>query len=103
MRCGKEIDMSVRLSIVFLALLAACTQVPELKDTVTADMSKADFPDLVPLDTALGPAVDPEDEASKLQNELVGRRERLRNRATQLQASVVDDTTRDRLNTGISQ
>lgn len=93
----------MRLSIAILALLAACTQVPELQDTVNSDMRNADFPDLVPLDSTLGPAINPEDEASKLQNELVGRREHLRNRASQLQSKVVDDTTRDRLNSGISQ
>lgn len=83
----------------FLVLsCAACTQVPELNERVPPDVKTADYPDLVPLDEALGPPDNPEDEAKKLEDSLQARREALAARAQKLKAPIVDEAARSRLN-----
>ena len=95
--------MRVHYNLALLALLSACTQVPELNSKIPAEMKRADFPVLTPLDETLGPPVAPADQAQKLEDQLVGRRSNLQAQAQKLRSPVVDKATRTRLKDGISQ
>jgi len=82
---------------------AACTQVPELEDTVTDDLSASKYPALVPLAPTLGMRPAPQDEAARLESTLNGRRDRLQSRATELQVGLIDEKTRKRMREGVAR
>ncbi|WP_164661019.1 hypothetical protein [Tropicibacter sp. Alg240-R139] len=89
--------MKLRLAICLLPVLAACTQVPELNEKVSSQLQDAKYPELLPLDQALGPPIAPEAEARKVTQQLEARRDSLKRRAAALQNPVVDADDRDRL------
>ncbi|SLN48329.1 hypothetical protein TRL7639_02662 [Falsiruegeria litorea R37] len=89
--------MKLRLVICLLPAFAACTQVPELNDKVSSQLKNANYPQLVPLDQALGPSIAPEEQAQKVTQQLEARRDSLKQRAAALQKPVVDAADRDRL------
>lgn len=65
-----------------VALMAvACTRVPELEDQLTPALKRADYPILVPLDSAAPPLPDPVIESTALEQELAARSARLQARA----------------------
>lgn len=89
--------MNLRLALCLLPVLAACTQVPELKETVTPTLRNADYPPLLPLDQALGAPVLPQEQAQEVTQQLEARRDSLKRRAAALQKPALDEADRDRL------
>ncbi|MEX0367669.1 MAG: hypothetical protein AB3N22_16490 [Ruegeria sp.] len=89
--------MPVLSRAIVLIALAGCTQVPALDERLTPDLRNAPYPRLIPLDDALGPPHNPQQEASELEDQLTARRDQLAARARLLQTPVVDDAARDRL------
>ena len=84
-------------------LLAGCIDVPELGETLTPEVEDAPYPDLLPLETVLIRPPDPRTEAEEIDAELEARRAALERRAAALNAPVVDDPTRSRLEAGVSE
>lgn len=88
----------------FLALaLGACTQFPELDDTIDPAAEAADYPRLIPLEPMLAearaaPARNAETEAA-----LEARAAALRARAARLRGEVVDAETQARMRRGVPQ
>ena len=76
------------LSIVALvlggALLAGCTQFPELDRTITPEMEAADYPDLVPIDPLLAQAEAGRIDPAQTEAELTGRAAGLQSRASRI-------------------
>ncbi|MVO15698.1 hypothetical protein [Parasedimentitalea huanghaiensis] len=68
-------------------MAAACTRVPELEDQLTPALKRADYPMLVPLESAAPPLPDPAIESTALEQELAARSARLQARAGALAAS----------------
>lgn len=87
--------------LLLTAGLAGCVQVPELDERIPAARRTAPYPDLIPLDGALGAPVDPEQEATELQETLEVRSAALRSRAGAVQAPVIDEDAKDRLQEAI--
>ncbi len=84
-------------------VLAACTQFPQLDETIDPSAEAADFPELVPLEPILaGLEVDP-DRHQRTEDALTARADALRARAARLQQDVVDADTRDRMRRGVPQ
>lgn len=77
--------------------LGGCVDVPELEGTIAPDLERARYPDLVPLDAALGRRPPPREESQELEDELSARVEGLRSRADALQAPLLGDADRQRL------
>lgn len=96
-------NICLAITLVALSGAAACTRVPELESKVTPQMRAAPFPELIPLEERLGPALDPSREAQDLNEQLNARSQALQNRARQLQAPIVDEAARKRLETEIEQ
>jgi hypothetical protein len=67
-----------------LAAAAACTNVPELEEGITPDLRRADYPDLVPLDSLMQPLPAPQEQSAETQAALDARAARLRARAAAL-------------------
>ncbi len=92
------------IAAALLSGVAACTQVPELQDTViTDDQSGSKYPALVPLAPTLGTRPAPQDAAERLESTLNGRRDRLKSRASDLQAGIIDEETRKRMREGVAR
>lgn len=81
----------LRLCLISLSLITACTQVPELDERIGPELQGKPFPKLVPLEQTLGPPADPEDEAKKLAANLDGRRAALEAKAQRLRQAVHDE------------
>ncbi|WP_306113590.1 MULTISPECIES: hypothetical protein [unclassified Roseovarius] len=79
------------------AALSACSDFPELEDTVDSD---ATYPDLVPIEslTAKTPDARIEPETAP---DTQARIDRLKSRAARLQRDVIDDETHQRMQDGI--
>lgn len=86
-----------------VGVMTGCTQVPELGDRVTPEIKDAAYPLLVPLDESLTTPPNPMVEAAEVEETLIARVQRLKNRAKQLQGPVVDRQTQSRMNQGITQ
>jgi hypothetical protein len=84
-----------------LLLLGNCTDVPDLGAAVPGWVDDAPYPDLLPLGTALTPLPRPAEAAETINADLAARTARLQERARALQAPVVDDATRRRMDAGI--
>lgn len=98
-------DINLRTPIrigVVLALLGACTAVPELDATLPAGLKNAEYPALVPLETLLLPESDQMEDAETQRSDLEARRDSLKARAARLNTPVVDDETRTRMNAGVT-
>ena len=77
--------------------LGGCVDVPELDGTIAPELERARYPDLVPLDQALGRRLPPQEESQELKDDLTARVEGLRGRAEALQAPLIGDADRRRL------
>ncbi|WP_211299426.1 hypothetical protein [Pukyongiella litopenaei] len=90
------------LALAVVAVVAGCTEIPELDATLSPQLEQADYPALIPLDDSLFEHPEPRDEARELQQGLDARSRRLHDRARALQGPVVDDATRDRMAEGVT-
>ena len=84
-----------------VCLISACTQFPELDETVTPELEAADYPALIPLDPILirthsAPRTNTQTEAV-----LEARVANLRARAARLRGSVLTGRERQRLAEGL--
>lgn len=94
----------IRAHIIFvlpIAMLAACTQFPELDATVAPELENAAYPELLPLEPILAHAstdsIDPVQAQSDLQGRLAG----LRARADRLRGGVLTGAEKQRLERGL--
>lgn len=84
-----------------LCLISACTQFPELDETVTPELEAADFPALVPLDPILANARSAQSQTLRTEAALEARVANLRARAARLRGSVLSGPERQRLAEGL--
>lgn len=98
-----QLRLHALIATALLCGAVACTQVPELDDTVTDDLRDSKYPALVPLGPALGTLPAPEDEAARLESELTARRDRLKSRASGLQTQIIDENSRKRMRDGVAR
>lgn len=89
------------LSVLTLCLISACTQFPELDETVTPELEAADFPALVPLDPILANARSAQSQTLRTEAALEARVANLRARAARLRGSVLSGPERQRLAEGL--
>jgi len=85
-----------------IAALAGCNDLPPLSDDIAAAQRDAAYPVLVPADQITG-RVPPPSSAARSAAPTETRAARLRARAAQLTAPVIDDATRDRMQTGVNR
>ena len=96
----------MRLSLILPGLLlmllqaAACSEVPELDAAVPAWVDDADYPAVVPLDSALAQAPLVPEQAADIEKDVSARVARLKARAAALNAPIVDGTARTRMESG---
>ncbi len=93
----------MRLALPALALcaLTACTQFPELDQTVSPDLENADFPALIPLDPILAGTRTATRDNTQTQAMLEARVANLRARAARIRGSVLTGRERQRLAEGL--
>lgn len=84
-----------------LLVLAACTQFPQLDETVDPATEAADFPELVPLEPILAEVAVQPDRAAETEATLAARAAALRARAARLRSGVVDADTQARMRSGV--
>lgn len=83
-------------------ILTGCAEVPLLDATITPELEKADYPELVPIGTLLTALPGSTAQSEDLQDELQARRDRLQERADRLRESpVVDTETEARMKAGV--
>ena len=80
-----------------LVALSACSDFPELEDTVDSD---ATYPALVPIESLTARAPDPRIEPETAPD-TQSRIDRLKSRAARLQGDVIDNDTHERMQDGI--
>ena len=97
----KPTRLSVLVTTLTL-LCAGCTEFPQLDRTITPEMERADYPDLVPLAPLLASATGGRVNQAAAEAELTARVARLRARAARLQESVLTGRERQRLEQGLS-
>jgi len=73
-----------------LSLAPACTPVPELNDTVTADLRAAPYPALIPLEPALAQNAPEPQKAEELEQQMQARQAALNARAQRLRTRAVE-------------
>jgi len=83
-----------------IAALAGCSDVPPLSDDIARTQRDAAYPALIPADRITGSVPPPSAEARDAAP-TEARAARLRARAARLDAPVIDDATRDRMQTGV--
>lgn len=88
-------------ALAMILTLSACTQFPELDNAVSTSAQDAEFPDLVPVSGLLAQTVPQNDTPESTVNTLNARVAALRNRANRLRGTVVDPTTRKRMQNGV--
>ena len=89
-------------ALVAMALgLGACTQFPELESTQTEQLSRADYPALVPIEPILARAAGPQIDPIAEQEVLNARLADLRARANQMRGSVLTGAEKQRLENGL--
>ncbi len=98
---AKHRRVLMAIGLVCPLLLAACSEVPELDAAVPDWVDNADYPDLVPLDRALANAPLPQTQSAEIEEDVTARAERLRARAERLNTTIVDEQTRERMNSGV--
>ncbi len=94
---------SVIMCIATGCALTGCTNIPELDATVPPSLQQADYPALVPIETLLTPLPPVKDNAEDVQSDLENRRDALQDRARRLNAQIVDDESRARMQAGVPQ
>ncbi len=93
--------MRLALSALALCALTACTQFPELDQTVSPDLENADFPALIPLDPILAGTRTATRDNTQTQAALEARVANLRARAARIRGSVLTGRERQRLAEGL--
>lgn len=88
-------------TLVAVLALGACTQFPELDDTISPELERADFPALVPVEPLLATAAAGRVDPVQTEAALLGRLSRLRARAARLRGSVLSGRERQRLSEGL--
>ena len=82
----------MRTATIALCLaLSACTQIPELKDSVGPDVDRAAFPDLIPLAPIQAPATPTAEDPAETSRAIEARVAALRARANALQRQTTDE------------
>jgi hypothetical protein len=81
-------------------LLAACSQFPELDETISPETKAAPYPALLPWDSL--PAAPSDAEAPAPDAMLAARSAALRSRADTLRGAVVDPEARARMDAGVA-
>ncbi|WP_390913264.1 hypothetical protein [Pseudosulfitobacter sp. SM2401] len=81
--------------------LAGCTQFPELDSALSTGAQDADYPDLVPVQGLLAQTEPRNGTPEDTVNTLNARLANLRNRADRLRGTVVDASTRRRMQNGV--
>lgn len=81
--------------------LGACTQFPELESTQTEQLSRADYPALVPIEPILARAAGPKIDPIAEQEVLNARLAALRARANRMRGSVLTGAEKQRLENGL--
>jgi len=90
--------MRAATALYFLILASACTQFPELDDTVSPTVEASEFPALVPLEPLLAQAAPVVSDPVQATKTLEARVAALRARARALQRrEIVDPATRARM------
>ena len=84
------------LAVSLIAVLASCSDFPELDDAVSDDVSDAPFAKLVPVETLQASAPDAAIEQST-RDTIEARAARLRGRASALKPDVIDAATEEQL------
>ncbi|MEI4231602.1 hypothetical protein [Roseovarius sp. D22-M7] len=90
------------LIVLAIASLAGCTDVPPRRADLSAGDRDAPYPALIPAHRITGRVPPPPSEA-RTAEDLDARADRLRARAARLKGPVIDDTTRDRMRSGIDR
>jgi len=90
-------------TLVLATLTAACTNVPELDETIPPHLRDADYPELVSLDGSLVAKQTPQEQAGQIEQSLGARRDRLQARARGLNTTVVDPKSRKRMQKGVAR
>ena len=91
-----------RAGLIFFLALGACTQFPELDETVGPEAEAADYPALVPLEPILAEAAAAPERNAQTEDALEARTAALRARAAGLRQGVVDDETQERMKRGVA-
>lgn len=76
--------------VLFLLILCACTEIPELEGKEAPSLRTAPYPELIPIEASLGAPVDPVSEAEEVEEELIARSEALNERAEALQNAEIN-------------
>lgn len=84
------------------ALLAGCSDFPQLDDVISSSARSADYPALLPIDQLLGGANDTQITDANLAN-LKGRVAGLQARAARLRRPVIDARTRAKMRAAINR
>lgn len=88
----------MRLSLLcILPLLSACTQFPELDAQLSATSERADYPELVPIDTLLDGRRLPSTQGARIAESVETRAAALKARANRLRGTVLTAADRARL------
>jgi hypothetical protein len=88
----KDACQDMRTATIALCLvLSACTQFPELKDSVGPDVDSAAFPDLIPLAPTQATATQPAEDPAETRRAFEARVAALRARANALQRQTTDE------------
>ena len=80
---------------------AACTQFPDLDHTQTNDLSRAEYPALVPIDPILAATYSTPPDFAAENERLNARLAALRSRANRMRGSVLTGAQRQRLENGL--
>ncbi|MCA0928554.1 hypothetical protein [Ruegeria profundi] len=80
-----------RLPLLILVLICAgCADFPELEGSEPPELRSARYPKLIPLQEALGPPVEPANEAAEVEEDLKARREALEKKSQDLQNTEIN-------------
>ena len=90
----------MRLTFVLILGLSACSQFPELDESVDSQARDAPYPDLVRVETLKANLPDTRIEPDAA-DDVESRVERLRARAARLKGTVIDGQSRERLQAGL--
>lgn len=100
-----QIATSTKLCLIAISggfiLLGGCVQVPELDEAIPASIENAGYPALVPIETLLVPGTAAEESALSKRDDLIARRDSLQQRARQLDETIVDSETQERMKAGV--
>lgn len=94
-------NLALLAGVVYVHLLTACSEIPELDAAVPDWVDDASYPDLVPLDRALAKAPLPRAQSAEIEEEVANRAAQLKARAERLNTPVVDEQTRNRMEAGV--